>query len=285
MKAQSQGALKGVLGYTEEKVVSTDFRDEVCTSVFDAEAGIALDSTFVKVVVVVRQRMGLLLQGAGNGARGRQVTATCGIVRMIVIKTDRLWTARRQARVHPRRPERAAGRRRQHHRRHAHPGLGARHPARAEGGRRGDGHVAPGPPDGRRVQARRFAGAGREAPGRTARQPGAARCATGSTAFEVKPGEVVMLENCRVNKGEKKNDEALAQKDGGAVRRLRQRCVRHRAPRRGDHARHREIRAGRLRRTADGGRTRRAGQGARAIRRGRWWRSSPAPRSRPSSPS
>ena len=50
MKAESQGALKGVLGYTEEKVVSTDFRDEVCTSVFDAEAGIALDSTFVKVV-------------------------------------------------------------------------------------------------------------------------------------------------------------------------------------------------------------------------------------------
>ena len=50
MKAQSLGAMKGVLGYTEEKVVSTDFRDEVCTSVFDAEAGIALDSTFVKVV-------------------------------------------------------------------------------------------------------------------------------------------------------------------------------------------------------------------------------------------
>ena len=50
MKAESQGAMKGVLGYTEEKVVSTDFRDEVCTAVFDAEAGIALDSTFVKVV-------------------------------------------------------------------------------------------------------------------------------------------------------------------------------------------------------------------------------------------
>ncbi len=50
MKAQSQGAMKGVLGYTEEKVVSTDFRDETCTSIFDAEAGIALDSTFVKVV-------------------------------------------------------------------------------------------------------------------------------------------------------------------------------------------------------------------------------------------
>jgi glyceraldehyde 3-phosphate dehydrogenase len=50
MKAASQGAMKGVLGYTEDKVVATDFRGEVCTSVFDAEAGIALDSTFVKVV-------------------------------------------------------------------------------------------------------------------------------------------------------------------------------------------------------------------------------------------
>ena len=50
MKAASEGAMKGVLGYTEEKVVSTDFRDETCTSVFDAEAGIALDSTFVKII-------------------------------------------------------------------------------------------------------------------------------------------------------------------------------------------------------------------------------------------
>jgi glyceraldehyde 3-phosphate dehydrogenase len=50
MKAASEGAMKGVLGYTEEKVVSTDFRGEAMTSVFDAEAGLALDSTFVKVV-------------------------------------------------------------------------------------------------------------------------------------------------------------------------------------------------------------------------------------------
>ena len=50
MKAQSLGALKGVLGYTEDKVVATDFRGEPCTSVFDADAGIALDSTFVKIV-------------------------------------------------------------------------------------------------------------------------------------------------------------------------------------------------------------------------------------------
>jgi glyceraldehyde 3-phosphate dehydrogenase len=50
MKAQSQGALKGVLGYTEDKVVSTDFRGEPCTSVFDADAGLALDGTFMKIV-------------------------------------------------------------------------------------------------------------------------------------------------------------------------------------------------------------------------------------------
>lgn len=46
----SQGGLQGVLGYTTDKVVSTDFRGENCTSVFDAGAGIALDSSFVKVV-------------------------------------------------------------------------------------------------------------------------------------------------------------------------------------------------------------------------------------------
>ncbi len=50
MKAASEGSLKGILGYTEDAVVATDFRDEVCTSVFDAKAGIQLDSTFVKVV-------------------------------------------------------------------------------------------------------------------------------------------------------------------------------------------------------------------------------------------
>jgi len=50
MKAAANGQMKGVLAYTEDKVVATDFRGESCTSVFDAEAGIALDSTFVKVV-------------------------------------------------------------------------------------------------------------------------------------------------------------------------------------------------------------------------------------------
>jgi len=50
MKAQSQGALKGILGYTEDKVVATDFRGDARSSIFDAEAGIALDGTFVKLV-------------------------------------------------------------------------------------------------------------------------------------------------------------------------------------------------------------------------------------------
>jgi glyceraldehyde 3-phosphate dehydrogenase len=50
MQAAANGALKGVLEYTDEKVVSTDFRGSAAGSVFDAGAGIMLDSTFVKVV-------------------------------------------------------------------------------------------------------------------------------------------------------------------------------------------------------------------------------------------
>jgi glyceraldehyde 3-phosphate dehydrogenase len=50
MKRASEGSLKGVLGYTEEPVVSSDLRGEACTAVFDAKAGMALDPTFVKLV-------------------------------------------------------------------------------------------------------------------------------------------------------------------------------------------------------------------------------------------
>ena len=49
MKEASEGELKGILGYTEDAVVSTDFRNCACTSIFDAKAGIQLDPTFVKV--------------------------------------------------------------------------------------------------------------------------------------------------------------------------------------------------------------------------------------------
>lgn len=50
VKAAAEGEMKGVLGYTEDDVVSTDFNGEVCTSVFDAKAGIALNDNFVKLV-------------------------------------------------------------------------------------------------------------------------------------------------------------------------------------------------------------------------------------------
>lgn len=49
MKEAAAGALKGVLGYTDEAVVSTDFRNDARTSIFDEKAGIQLDETFVKV--------------------------------------------------------------------------------------------------------------------------------------------------------------------------------------------------------------------------------------------
>lgn len=50
IKTASEGTMKGVLGYTEDDVVSTDFNGEVCTSFFDAKAGIALNDNFVKLV-------------------------------------------------------------------------------------------------------------------------------------------------------------------------------------------------------------------------------------------
>ena len=50
MKRASEGELRGVVGYTEEPLVSTDLRGEACTSIFDANAGIQLDPTFVKLI-------------------------------------------------------------------------------------------------------------------------------------------------------------------------------------------------------------------------------------------
>jgi glyceraldehyde 3-phosphate dehydrogenase len=50
MKAAAEGPMKGVLEYTSDKVVSSDFRGNSCTSIFDADAGIALDPTFVKII-------------------------------------------------------------------------------------------------------------------------------------------------------------------------------------------------------------------------------------------
>ncbi|MCK5135768.1 MAG: type I glyceraldehyde-3-phosphate dehydrogenase [Bacteroidales bacterium] len=58
MKEASEGELKGVLGYTEEAVVSNDFLGELCTSVFDAGAGIGLNNNFVKVVSWYDNEMG-----------------------------------------------------------------------------------------------------------------------------------------------------------------------------------------------------------------------------------
>ena len=58
MKKASEGELKGILGYTDEAVVSTDFLGELCTSVFDAGAGIGLNDHFVKVISWYDNEMG-----------------------------------------------------------------------------------------------------------------------------------------------------------------------------------------------------------------------------------
>ncbi len=58
MKAAAAGPMKGILAYTEDEVVSTDFIGETCTSIFDAGAGIALSDTFVKVISWYDNEMG-----------------------------------------------------------------------------------------------------------------------------------------------------------------------------------------------------------------------------------
>ena len=58
MKAASEGELKGVLGYTEDEVVSNDFVGDARTSIFDAKAGIQLSPTFVKVISCYDNEMG-----------------------------------------------------------------------------------------------------------------------------------------------------------------------------------------------------------------------------------
>ena len=87
--------------------------------------------------------------------------------------------------------------------------------------------------------------------------------ATGSTAARGTPRCARRVRAARelpLQQGREEERRRARAKDGGAVRRLRQRRVRHRASRRGDDARHREVRAGRLRRAAAGRRARRAGQ-------------------------
>ena len=63
MKEASEGELKGILGYTEEAVVSSDFLGDARTSIFDKAAGIALNGHLREGRFVVRQRVGLLEQG------------------------------------------------------------------------------------------------------------------------------------------------------------------------------------------------------------------------------
>lgn len=58
MKEKSEGELKGVLGYTEDAVVSTDFIGDTRTSIFDAGAGIGLTPTFMKVISWYDNEMG-----------------------------------------------------------------------------------------------------------------------------------------------------------------------------------------------------------------------------------
>ena len=101
---------------------------------------------------------------------------------------------------------------------------------------------------------------------------------------DCEPGEVVLLENVRFNKGEKKNRDELARRMAALVRHVCHGCLCDGAPRRGEHPRRGQVRAGGLRRAAADQRARSAREGARRARSDRWSPSSAGRRSRPSSP-
>jgi glyceraldehyde 3-phosphate dehydrogenase len=78
MRNAAKGPLAGVLGYTDEQVVSSDLRGEACTAVFDAKAGIQLDPTFVKLIAWYDNEWGYaskLLDLAGLVSRTGRLTA------------------------------------------------------------------------------------------------------------------------------------------------------------------------------------------------------------------
>ena len=72
------------------------------------------------------------------------------------------------------------------------------------------------------------------------------------SGLDCEPGQLVLCENVRFNKGEKQDKEALARQHGGTVRRVRHGCIRYRPPRRGEHPRRGALRAGSLCRTTAG---------------------------------
>ena len=128
----------------------------------------------------------------------------------------------RQARLHPRRSQRAAGRRGRDHRRHAHPRLGAGDPRRARARRRGDGDLAPGPPHRRPVERRRFAGAGRP---RACPSCSGATCRSirdwvdgGAWHAALKPGQRRAARELPLQQGREKERRRARAEDGAALR-------------------------------------------------------------------
>ena len=216
---------------------------------------------------------------AGRPTAGRSLsTSSCHIhERHPLLRPRRPGPGGRPARLRPRRPQRAAGRRRPHYRRHPHPRQRAVPAPGARRRRGGDGHLASRPADRGHARARRHAGAGRRTARRTARPRGAAgrRLDRGRRGRAGSAGDARELPRQQGREEERRG--AVAQ-DGGAVRHLRQRRLRHRAPRRGVDARHRAL----SRRSPAPGRCwpPRSTPSRRRWRRrsGRWWRSSPAPR-------
>ena len=270
--------MKGVLGYTDEKVVATDFRGEIVHVGVRRRGRHRARRHVRQGRVLVRQRVGLFEQGARDGARHLEVTFSVTSCRLRAARGPAPFPSsrnrqhdprpphersgpRRQARPDPRRPQRP-GQGRRRHQRCAHPRVAADDRGGAEGGRARHADVAPRSPGGGRADRGILAGAGRGAAVRTARAQGALRARL-ARRRRVRAGRGGAARERALQQGREEEQGRAGAEDGGALRRLRDGCIRDGAPRRGEHARRRQVRAGRLRRPAAHQRARRAREGAR----------------------
>jgi glyceraldehyde-3-phosphate dehydrogenase/erythrose-4-phosphate dehydrogenase len=237
MTAAANGPLKGIMDVNNEPLVSSDFNHTTVSSTFDATQTRVIKgedgSVLVKVLAWYDNEWGYSCRML-DAARAceRQVIHRCSVARrpagafFIPVSSknnhhasQETHRSRRQGqavfiRADLNVPQDDAGNITEDTRIRASLPVDQVRPGRRRGGH---GHLPPGPPDRRRTEAGRQPGPGRRAPGPDARQAGAPDPDWVDGGFEVAPGEVVLLENCRCNKGEKKNNEELAQQDGQAL--------------------------------------------------------------------
>ena len=240
MKDAADGALKGILAYTDEPLVSVDFNHDPHSSTYDATMTKVIDGTLVKVCAWYDNEWGFsnrMLDTTLALVEGALRSAAMSILRMTDLDLRGKRVLIREDLNVPVQDGVVTQRR-------AHPRVAADDPgARTDAGAARAGDVAPRPARGGRVRRGVLAGAGRAAAVRAARLQGALREGL-ARRRRVRAGRGrAAARTCASTRARRRTRKIWRRKHGRAVRRLRDGCVRHRASRRGEHARRGALRA------------------------------------------